>query len=69
MKCIRIATKADRDGIGRLRQAAFLASPDFHMPDDDWAKSHLPWSAEDAARAVKAINHLIQINGGKKSLF
>lgn len=55
VKCIRIATKADRDAIGRLRLAAFLASPDFHMPDDDWAKSHLPWSTEDDRAVVLGV--------------
>lgn len=55
MKCIRIATKEDHEAIGRLRQAAFLASPDFHMPDDDWAKSHLPWSAEDDRAVVLGV--------------
>ena len=55
MKYIRIATETDHNSIGRLRQSAFLASPDFHMPDDDWAKSHLPWGTEDDHAVVLGV--------------
>lgn len=55
IKSVRIATEADRDAIGRLRQEAFLSSPDFHMSDNDWAKNHLSWGTEDDCSVVLGV--------------